>query len=57
MHCNAQNTEDAGLILGWGKSPGEGDGNPLQYSCLKNLRNKETWQATAQKVAESGLTE
>ena len=32
-----QETRDAGLIPGLGRSPGEGNGNPLQYSCLKNL--------------------
>ena len=32
----ARNAEDKGLIPGWGKSPGEGNGNPLQYSCLEN---------------------
>ena len=31
--CNARDTGDAGLILGLGRSPGEGNGNPLQYSC------------------------
>ena len=30
------NAEDTGLIPGWGRSPGEGNGNPLQYSCLEN---------------------
>ena len=31
------NAEDAGSILGWGRYPGEGKGNPLQYSCLGNV--------------------
>ena len=34
------------LILGLGKSPGEGNSNPLQYSCLGNHMDRETWQAT-----------
>ena len=34
-------------------SPGEGNGNPLQYSCLDNLLDKEDWQATAHRVAKS----
>ena len=34
-------------------SPGEGNGNPLQYSCLDNLMDKEDWQATAHGVAKS----
>ena len=36
--CNA---EDPGLIPGWGRSPGEGNGNPLHYSCLENTRTEE----------------
>ena len=40
------NAKDAGLIPGSGRSPGEGNGNPLQYSCLGNLKDKEAWQAT-----------
>ena len=32
----AYNVGDPGLIPGWGKSPGKGNGNPLQYSCLEN---------------------
>ena len=35
------------------KDPGEGNGNPLQYSCLKNPVDRGTWQATAHGVAES----
>ena len=34
------NAEDAGLIPGWGRSPGEGNGNPLQYSCLENSMDR-----------------
>ena len=37
----------AGLIPGLGRSPGEGNGNPLQYSCLGNPMNRGAWQATA----------
>ena len=37
---------DAGLILGLGISPGEGNGNPLQYSCLENPRDRGAWRAT-----------
>ena len=39
------NTGDAGLIPGWGKCPGEGNGNPLQYSCLENPRDRGAWRA------------
>ena len=35
------NVGDPGLIPGWGRSPGEGNGNPLQYSCLENLWTEE----------------
>ena len=34
---------DAGLIPGVGRSPGEGNGNPLQYSCLRNLMDRAAW--------------
>ena len=38
------NTGEAGLIPGSGRSPGEGNGNPLQYSCLENPMDREAWQ-------------
>ena len=37
-----------GLIPGWGRSPGEGNGNPLQHSCLKNPMDRGAWWATVQ---------
>jgi len=40
--CNAGYTRDAGLIPGSGRSPGEGNGNPLQYSCLENSMDKRS---------------
>ena len=40
---SAHNTEDLGLIPRSGRSPGEGNGNPLQYSCLENAMNRRTW--------------
>ena len=40
------NGGDADLILGLGKSPGEGNGNLFQYSCLENPMNRGAWQAT-----------
>ena len=40
------NAEDAGSIPGSGRSPGEGNGNPFQYSCLENSMDRGTWQAT-----------
>ena len=36
----------SGLIPALGRSPGEGKGNPLQYSCLENPRDRGAWQAT-----------
>jgi len=39
------NAGDAGSIPGLGKSPGEGNGNPLQYSCLKNPMDRAAWWA------------
>ena len=42
----AYNAGDVASVLGSGRSPGEGNGNPLQYSCLENPMEKGTWQAT-----------
>ena len=47
------NAGDVGLIPGWGKSPGEGNGNPLQYSSLGNSMDRGAWQATVHGVAKS----
>ena len=47
------NEGDAGSILGSGKSPGEGIGNPLQYFCLKNPMDSGAWWATIHGVAKS----
>ena len=41
---------DVGSILGWGRSPGEGNGNPLQYSCLENPIDRGHWWATVHGV-------
>ena len=48
--CNAG---DPGFIPGSGKSPGEGNGNPLQYSCLGNPMDRGAWRATVCGVAKS----
>ena len=40
-------------FLGWEHSPGEGNGNPLQYSCLVNAMDKEAWRATVHRVTKS----
>ena len=42
-------------IPGWGRSPGEGNGNPLQYSCLENPMDGGPWRATVHGVAKSQL--
>ena len=44
---SACNVGDPGLILGSGRSPGEVNGNPLQYSCLENPMDRGDWQATS----------
>ena len=43
---SACNAGDSSLIPGLGKSPGEGNGNPLQYSCLENAMDRGTWRVT-----------
>jgi len=50
--CSA---EDLGSIPGSGRSPGEGNGNPLQYSCLENYMDRGAWQATVHGVERVGL--
>ena len=47
------NTGDAGSIPGSGRSPGEGNGNPLQYSYLENPMDRGAWQATVHGVSKS----
>ena len=44
------NAGDAGLILGSGRSPGEGNGNPRQYSCLENSMDRGAWETTVHGV-------
>ena len=45
LPANAGDVRDAGLIPGSGRSPGEGNGNPFQYSCLENPMDREGWRA------------
>ena len=50
---SACNAGDLGLIPGSGRSPGEGNGNPLQYSCLENPMDRGAWWATVHGFAKS----
>ena len=51
--ASAHNTGDPGLIPGLERSPGEGNGNPLQYSCLENSMDGGAWWAAVHGVAKS----
>ena len=48
---------DLGSIPGWGRSPGEGDGNPLQYSGLENSMDRGVWWDILHGISESETTE
>ena len=48
---------DSSLILGLGRFPGEGNSNPLQYSCLEDSMERGAWWATVHGVTESDSTE
>ena len=43
LHANAEDTGDSGSVPWWGRSPGVGNGNPLQSSCLQNPTDREDW--------------
>ena len=51
--ANARDIRDSGSIPGSGRSPGEGNGNPLQYSCLRNPTDREAWQSTVHAVTKN----
>ena len=51
---SAYNAGDLGSVPGLGRSPGEGNGNPLQCSCLENPMDRGAWQATVHWVARVG---
>ena len=57
LPANAGDLKDTGSVSGSGRSPGEGNGNPLQCSCLENPMERGTWWATDHRVAESDTTE
>ena len=51
--ASAYNAGDLGSIPGLGRFPGEGNGNPLQYSCLENPMDGGAWWATVHRVTKS----
>ena len=51
--ANAGDVRDMGSIPGLGRTPGGGDGNSLQYSCLENPMDRGVWWATVHRVAKS----
>ena len=53
LPANAGDTGDVGMIPGSGRSPGGGNGNPLQYSYLENPMDRGAWWATVHGVAKS----
>ena len=53
LPANAGDIRDSGSIPGSGRPPGEGNGNPLQYSCLENSMDGGAWQATVHAVEEN----
>ena len=56
LPANAGDVRDTSSIPGLGRSPGGGNGNPLQYSCLGNPIDRGAWQATVHRVAKSDVT-
>ena len=57
LPANARDTGDARSIPGLGRSPGEGNGNPLEYSCLENPINGGAWWATVRGMQELDMSE
>ena len=53
LPAKAGDTGDAASVPGWERSPGTGNGNLLQYSCLENSMDREAWQATVHGVSKS----
>ena len=54
LPVNEGDARDTGSIPGLGRSPGKGNGNPFQYSCLENSMDRGAWQATVHGAAKSG---
>ena len=57
VKVSSYNAGDLGSIPGLGRSRGEGNGNPLQYSCLEDSMDRGAWYVTVHEVAESDMTE
>ena len=57
LPANAGDARDMGLISGSGRSPGEGNSNIVQYSCLGNSTDRRAWWSTVHGVAELDMTE
>ena len=60
LPANAGDNGDSGVLVsisGLGRSPGEGNGNPLQYSCLENPMDRGAWWAMVHGIAKSQTTE
>ena len=55
LPVNARGAGDLGSVLGSGTSPGGGNGNPLQYSCLENFMDSGAWQSTDHGVTKSWI--
>ena len=57
LPANTRDSRDRNSVLGSERSPGGGNGKPLQYSCLENPMDRGAWWATVQGFAESGMRE
>ena len=57
LPANAEDIRDMGSIPGLGRYPGEGNSNPLQYSCLENPMDRGVWRTIAHGVADSDTSE
>ena len=57
LSANVGDVRDPGSIPEWGRSPGGGHGNTLQYSCLENPMDRGVWRATVQSGTELNTTE
>ena len=53
--ANVRDARDVGLIPGSGRSPGEGNGNPIKNSCLRNPMDRGAWWATAHEITKSWI--